>query len=265
MGVLSANGQTLFPSDNLDERQREITHYGIVSYLRSQGDVDLQVSAYGALFEPVLHARCARRSALQRHLADRLQARCRLWPAGRRLLARDPDPHDPRRPHLPGRRSAEPNLVASARRRRRRHADLAGRAAHHRRQWDQARLELQPLSPGRVEALPVAHPQLRRPLGPVRRLRFRKPAQPARELRLDPDRQPHRPRRLLALLLATADRADRLDRRCAVQRHDGRRRQHAGRHAQGRARRLFRPRRPAGVRTAGSRWASTVSTRPRTT
>lgn len=47
MGVLSANGQTLFPSDNLDERQRELTHYGIVSYLRSEGDLDVQVSAYG--------------------------------------------------------------------------------------------------------------------------------------------------------------------------------------------------------------------------
>jgi outer membrane receptor protein involved in Fe transport len=47
MGVLSASGQTLFPSDNLDERQREITHYGILSYLRSDGPFDLQVSAYG--------------------------------------------------------------------------------------------------------------------------------------------------------------------------------------------------------------------------
>jgi len=46
-GVLSANGQSLFLSNNLNENQREITHYGIVSYLRAMGDVDMQVSAYG--------------------------------------------------------------------------------------------------------------------------------------------------------------------------------------------------------------------------
>jgi outer membrane receptor protein involved in Fe transport len=46
-GVLEVNGQTTFLSNNLDERQREITHYGILSYLRSQGDVDLQVSVFG--------------------------------------------------------------------------------------------------------------------------------------------------------------------------------------------------------------------------
>jgi outer membrane receptor protein involved in Fe transport len=46
-GVLTANGQFLFPSENLNENQREITHYGIVSYLRTMGDVDVQVSAFG--------------------------------------------------------------------------------------------------------------------------------------------------------------------------------------------------------------------------
>ena len=46
-GVLEANGQTAFLSNNLDERQREITHYGILSYLRSQGALDLQISAFG--------------------------------------------------------------------------------------------------------------------------------------------------------------------------------------------------------------------------
>jgi outer membrane receptor protein involved in Fe transport len=45
--VLTANGQFLFPSENLNENQREITHYGIVSYLRTMGDVDVQVSAFG--------------------------------------------------------------------------------------------------------------------------------------------------------------------------------------------------------------------------
>jgi len=45
--VLKANGQTAFPSEQLDERQREITDYGILSYLRSDGNLDTQVSAFG--------------------------------------------------------------------------------------------------------------------------------------------------------------------------------------------------------------------------
>ncbi|MDE2133703.1 MAG: TonB-dependent receptor, partial [Alphaproteobacteria bacterium] len=45
--VLRANGRTTFPSVQLDERQREITHYAIVSYLRSQGAFDYQVSVFG--------------------------------------------------------------------------------------------------------------------------------------------------------------------------------------------------------------------------
>jgi outer membrane receptor protein involved in Fe transport len=46
-GELTVNGQFLFPSENLNENQREITHYGIISYLRTMGDVDVQVSAFG--------------------------------------------------------------------------------------------------------------------------------------------------------------------------------------------------------------------------
>ena len=45
--LLNANGTTAFPSALLDERQREITHYGIVSYLRSTKDLDYQVSFFG--------------------------------------------------------------------------------------------------------------------------------------------------------------------------------------------------------------------------
>jgi outer membrane receptor protein involved in Fe transport len=45
--VLNANGATSFPSELLDERQREITHYGILSYLHSVGSLDYQVSAFG--------------------------------------------------------------------------------------------------------------------------------------------------------------------------------------------------------------------------
>ena len=46
-GQLTANGQFLFPSDNLNENQREITHYGIINYLRSEGALDLSVSVFG--------------------------------------------------------------------------------------------------------------------------------------------------------------------------------------------------------------------------
>jgi outer membrane receptor protein involved in Fe transport len=45
--VLNANGVTGFPSGNLDERQRELTHYGILSYLHSAGSLDYQISAFG--------------------------------------------------------------------------------------------------------------------------------------------------------------------------------------------------------------------------
>ena len=44
---LEANGQTAFPSEALDERQREITHYAILSYLHSHGAFDFQVSLFG--------------------------------------------------------------------------------------------------------------------------------------------------------------------------------------------------------------------------
>ncbi len=45
--VLDANGARAFPSAQLDERQREITHYAILSYLHSHGDLDTQVSVFG--------------------------------------------------------------------------------------------------------------------------------------------------------------------------------------------------------------------------
>ena len=45
--LLQANGQTQFPGENLDERQREITHYATVSYLHSSGNLDWQASVFG--------------------------------------------------------------------------------------------------------------------------------------------------------------------------------------------------------------------------
>ena len=45
--VLKDNSATQFPSESLDERQREITHFGIFSYLHSVGSLDYQVSLFG--------------------------------------------------------------------------------------------------------------------------------------------------------------------------------------------------------------------------
>ena len=44
---LSVNGQTTYPSDDLDENQREITHFGFLSYQHSQGALDWQTSVIG--------------------------------------------------------------------------------------------------------------------------------------------------------------------------------------------------------------------------
>ena len=44
---LNVNGATGFDSARLDEKQREITHYGALSYLHSDGDLDVQVSFFG--------------------------------------------------------------------------------------------------------------------------------------------------------------------------------------------------------------------------
>ncbi|MEJ1968240.1 MAG: TonB-dependent receptor [Rhizomicrobium sp.] len=45
--VLLANGQSAFPSNGLNENQREITHYGIVSYLHTMGSFDFSISGFG--------------------------------------------------------------------------------------------------------------------------------------------------------------------------------------------------------------------------
>jgi hypothetical protein len=41
---LTVSGQTTFPSENLNENQREINHFAIVSWQRSQGALDVQTS-----------------------------------------------------------------------------------------------------------------------------------------------------------------------------------------------------------------------------
>jgi outer membrane receptor protein involved in Fe transport len=46
-GVLRVNGQSLLPSETLDETQREITHFGTLSFLHSGSAVDYQLSVFG--------------------------------------------------------------------------------------------------------------------------------------------------------------------------------------------------------------------------
>ena len=43
---LTVNGRADFPSIDLNERQHEITHYAVLSYLRSQGQFDFQTSGF---------------------------------------------------------------------------------------------------------------------------------------------------------------------------------------------------------------------------
>ncbi len=54
---LTVQGRTAYPSEQLDENQRELTDYGVLSYLRSGGAVDLQLSLFGRVFKSVLYAR----------------------------------------------------------------------------------------------------------------------------------------------------------------------------------------------------------------
>lgn len=46
-GELTVNGRFLFLSDNLNENQREITHYAITNYLRTEGPLDISLSGFG--------------------------------------------------------------------------------------------------------------------------------------------------------------------------------------------------------------------------
>jgi len=43
----NVGGQTAYPSDQLNENQREVTHYGVVSYLHSTDQLTTQVSLFG--------------------------------------------------------------------------------------------------------------------------------------------------------------------------------------------------------------------------
>ena len=168
--VLKANGQTAFPSASIwtsASARSRITAFSAIC--ARTGALDFQVSLFGRYSSLYLHAgRQCRRSALQRHRADRLQARRGLWRAGGRRLASGRQPHHPLR-----RCSIRPTIIVSntsslvladgGRRSQAiptpiRSAPIPAKPARPRtrrstiaRQRHQACLELRPLCPGRME------------------------------------------------------------------------------------------------------------------
>ena len=125
--------QPAFRPQNLDERQREITHYGILSYLHSAGSLDYQISAFGRysslFFTPgnnvgdILYNGIAQ-TAYKRDVAYGLQAEG-AWHAFERS-------HHPLRRAVSGRRYAVAHLVAGAGHGARRHRQSQSQSALHR-------------------------------------------------------------------------------------------------------------------------------------
>ena len=95
---LTVNGQTTYPSEALNENQRELNHFAVLSWQHSQGALDVQTSATAALLEPDLHPRC--RSAICCSTASRRDAykqNVGLCAAIRRGLQARRDAHAARR------------------------------------------------------------------------------------------------------------------------------------------------------------------------
>ena len=258
--LLNANGATGFPSENLDERQREITHYGILSYLHSAGALDYQISAFGRysslFFTPgnnvgdILYDGLAQ-TAYKRDVAYGLQAEG-AWRAfaghtirfGVLYQADDTLSRTSSRcwrPRLAAPAVTNPNPLCTD------PAQTCQTSAvplDHLRQWQQAWLQLRLLCPGRMGGDGQFHRQLRPALRRLLGLRCREPAFAAPQRGVEADRHHDHPCRLCPLLLAAAFRTGGEPGRGAVrQHHRGKRRPQ--RHAEGRARRLFRRRRGA--------------------
>ena len=203
--VLQANGQTAFPSAALDERQREATDYGILSYLRSDGNLDTQVSLFGRFsslfFTPggnagdILYDGLAQ-TAYKRdvaygvqaegawHLGDTHTVRFGLLYQGDDIASRTSSlvlPTEFRRPCQP---QPQSSLHRSG-------ADLPDLryAADHSRQRHQTCLGLRPLCPGRMENISPPDPELWCAVRRVWSVRYGKPAQPPRQSGVDADRQ----------------------------------------------------------------------------
>ena len=70
-----------YPSAALDENQRELTHFAILSWQHSQGALDVQTSLIARYSSLTFTPDPLGRSVVQRHRPGRLQAKCRLCAA----------------------------------------------------------------------------------------------------------------------------------------------------------------------------------------
>ena len=89
-----------FPSQDLDENQREVTQFGALSWQHSVGALERAVLVHRALLEPHLRPGLSRRPAVHRHLAERLQAEHGLCAAKRRRLQARRPPYSARRAYF---------------------------------------------------------------------------------------------------------------------------------------------------------------------
>ena len=224
-----------FRRENLDESQREITHYGILSYLHRAGPLDFQVSAFGrysSLFSrrdvgDILYNGIAQ-TAYKRDVAYGLQAEG-AWHAWAR-------PHDPLRRGVSGRRYAVAHRVAGA----------AGR--FRRRRQSQPQFALRRSGPDRqTSAMPLTVIDNGASMAIITvsmcRMNGRLPTltinyglrydaytafdaenqlSPAHQCGVEPDRHDNHSCRLFAFFLAAAIRTGRKPECGAVRQHHGR-------------------------------------------
>ena len=234
--VLNANGADAFPSENLDERQREITalrHPQLSAFGRARWIT--QVSLFGRysslFFTPgtnvgdLLYDGIAQ-TAYKRDVAYGLQAEgawhawrqphhpLRRAVSGRRHRSAAPSSQVlPTAPGGPGNPNPNPLCTDPAQTCQTSATPLAIADNGSKHGWTYS-LYLQ----DEWKLLTSSDPQLRPALRPFRRLRRGKPAQPARQSGLDADRHHHGPCRLCALFLAAAVRTggDRPMSRCST-------------------------------------------------
>ncbi len=203
------------PSQDLNENQAENTQYGVVSYLHTTDRFTGQVSLFARYstltFTPDAVGDILYNGISQRRDQDRHGRRG----AGRRRLSPRTTQHTLRGGVIVeiDRSTSDTTSQVMLRRQQPSRPDVrpADRrpAVHHRRQRLEDRRDLQRLPPGRVEAAPQPDAQLWRSFRPVRRIPQREPGQPAGQPGLAADAINDDPRRLRALFLAAAVRADR--------------------------------------------------------
>ena len=187
---LDVNGQTAFPSQNLNENQTEVTDYGIMSWQHSEGALNWQTSftaRYSSLtFTPdpvgdLLYNGVAQYAFKRdRRLRGRTMART-SWPTTIRCAPASTS-------SMTGRPANE--LLGAADRCNRRPAQRRAVGRHRRRRADATDRER--LSAGRVEDAGDAHRQLRSAFRSLLRFFQRQSDEPARQRGLEAAR-PTRP------------------------------------------------------------------------